>query len=89
MNSELLNIAKLAHLSFTPQELEEMEKDISALTDMVKELPCNTEEEPSSYNAVMELRSDTAQANKYARDDLLSNAPLTVKGCFAIPKTVE
>ncbi len=85
---DIKHIARLAHLSFTEEELAIMEKDMAELTEMVKELPEMSQ--ASAYErAIMELRKDEVCANKQSREELMANAPLAVSGCFAVPKTVE
>lgn len=89
MKTDVSHIARLAHLRFSEQELSQMEKDMTELAEMVKELPDPQEQAVFSEDNVMQLREDDAEPMSLNRQDVLVNAPLVQSGCFAVPKTVE
>lgn len=85
---DIKNIARLAHLRFTEEELVMMEKEMAELTEMVRELP-EISQDSADNRPIMVLRSDEVIDSKQSHEKLMANAPLVVSGCFAVPKTVE
>lgn len=89
MKIDVSHIARLAHLRFSEQELSEMEKDMSELAFMVRQLPDVQERCENGTDNIMQLREDASEPESLSRQDVLMNAPFVQSGCFAVPKTVE
>lgn len=90
MKIDVQHIAKLARLRIEADKLEKFERDMQAIVDMVEQLPdVAITDNGLSPEAPMLLREDRAHSGKYARDELLANAPSVQAGCFVVPKTVE
>lgn len=85
-------IAQLARLSFSPNELEEMQKDLSQMIEFVEKLnEVDTNGiEPLTHLGASEnrLRADEV---KGSIDSILAfqNAPLKVGDFFAVPKVIK
>lgn len=90
MNIDIKHIAKLARLKISEDELQDFEKDMQSIVNMVENLPENQEElSLLDKDNPMKLREDKAVTKKFTRDELLKNAPQVQAGCFVVPKTVE
>lgn len=87
MKIDIAHTAELAQLEFTGSELAEIKKDMEKIVEMVSGLPdlCGIADDDKNY---AELREDTPENKEFTREEMLENAPLVIKGCFAIPKTV-
>lgn len=90
MNVDIRHIARLARLRIDDDKLEEFEKDMDTITEMVRILPDIEDEKLAVIpEETMRLREDAAEDNKFTRDELIKNAPETCKGYLTVPKTVE
>lgn len=85
---DIQRISKLAGLKINENELEKFEKDMNEITAMFSELPQIDDELLPDEKEKMILRTDEADSVKYARGELLANAPVAESGCFVVPKTV-
>ena len=89
MEIDIKHIAKLARLRIEDDEIEEVQKKMLSILEMVENLP-----ELSGKNIgldrsnPMELRKDEVKPSM-KRDLILANAPETRSGCFMVPKTVD
>jgi len=89
MKIDIKHIAKLARLRIDEQKFEKFEKDMQSIVDMIENLPDINEELALDKENPMVLRKDKAVTNKFAREELLKNAPQVQAGCLVVPKTVE
>ncbi len=89
MNIDVSHIARLAHLSFTGEELIIMKEDMTRLVEMVAELPENDIQPGENSVDAMELRKDEVIPSGLSKEEILGNAPETEHGFFVVPKTVE
>jgi aspartyl-tRNA(Asn)/glutamyl-tRNA(Gln) amidotransferase subunit C len=89
MKIDIKHIAKLARLRIDEQKFEKFEKDMQSIVDMIENLPDINEELALGKENPMALRKDKAVTNKFAREELLKNAPQVQAGCLVVPKTVE
>ena len=86
------NIANLARIKVTEDDLDHLAGELSAILDWVEQLNgVDTEGvEPlaSVVDVTLPLRTDTI-TDGGCRDSVLANAPDTVDGFFTVPKVVE
>lgn len=88
---EVLNVAEIAHLTLTDNEVEAFTKDLEKMVTFAKELDkLDTgkeleTEEPTLYNV---FRKDEVKPSM-AKEELLANAPQEKDGCFFVPQIVE
>ena len=88
---EVLNVAKLARLKFTPEEIEKFQvelNDILGYIDMLDEI--NTDEVKPLIqvnNTVNNLREDKVRES-LSVEKALSNAPDSGDGAIVVPKVV-
>ncbi|WP_303803811.1 aspartyl/glutamyl-tRNA amidotransferase subunit C [Ruminococcus flavefaciens] len=87
MDINVRKIAELASLDISDDDIPRFERDMREIAAMVSELPDLSGE--SVIGMPMELRSDTLEESAVSREELMKNAPESVKGCFAVPRTVE
>lgn len=79
---EIKHIAKLSRLELTEQEIEKMQKDISAVLDyfeLLKKVPKSSEESVISGQKLIgieETRKDEAISSYNIRDELIASSPL-------------
>lgn len=88
MNIDVRHIAKLACLKVEEDELVKIQQDMQSLITMVERLPEINDESVIEIKNAMVLRGDEASVCSISKEELLSNAPETESGCFAVPKTV-
>ena len=87
----MINLDKIAALSalrIEPDERAALENDMAEIVEMVSGLPEYLGNPLYESEEAMELRSDSVKRSCSA-EELMANAPETVNGCFAVPKTVE
>ncbi|MCR5601683.1 MAG: Asp-tRNA(Asn)/Glu-tRNA(Gln) amidotransferase subunit GatC [Ruminococcus sp.] len=87
MEIDIKKIAVLASLEISEEEERAFSETFSEIVDMVSELPELSDAEP--YVDRMELRDDTIESCGISRSGLMDNAPQSVNGYFAVPRTVE
>lgn len=89
MKIDVDHIARLSKLSFSGEEKEKFEKELTSIIDMVENLPeTDVSLNEADKNAVMTLREDVERPSM-PREELLKNAPEVKAGCIVVPKTVE
>lgn len=88
MKIDIDAIAELARLDIDESEREKLERDMAKIIAMVDNLPELSETPYACGNETMLLRRDEVRECAVTREELLSNAPFTENGCFAVPKTV-
>lgn len=85
-------IAYLARIGVAEDELEGLAAELNNILAWVEQLDeLDTDEVApmaSAHDDVLTLRADEVN-DPGNRDDILSNAPATVDGFFAVPKVVE
>lgn len=87
MEIDIKKIAALASLEISEEEERAFSETFSEIVDMVSELPELSDAEP--YIDYMELRDDAIESCGISRSGLMDNAPQSVNGYFAVPRTVE
>ena len=89
MKIDIPHLAKLARLTFSPEEEAKFEKEMERIVEMVERLPdldaSGTLIDPDHP---MELRKDQA-VDRTNRTELLQNAPEVQAGCVVVPKVVD
>lgn len=90
MKIDVNHLAKLARLRISEDKLAKFETDMESIVAMVEQLP-ELSGDASGLDPAhpMKLRQDTESTEKFARSELLSNAPEMQAGCVVVPKTVE
>ena len=87
-----LKIAQLARLSFSSNELEEMQKDLSQMIEFVEKL------NEVDTNGIAPLNHICTSGNRLREDEVkgsidstlaFENAPLKVGDFFAVPKVIK
>ena len=89
MKIDIKHIAKLSRLKIEDEKLEEFEKDMESIVNMVDRLPEVDGDVDLNPEDAMTLREDKAVTDKFRREELLANAPEVQAGCLVVPKTVE
>ena len=89
MEIDIMRLAKLAKLSIPEEKVEEFQKKMEDIIQMVENLPdLDTTGSLVDPTDTMELRKDEVQPS-FPRDEMLQNAPYTAAGCILIPKVVD
>lgn len=89
MEINVRQIAKLCCLEIPDQQLESCTRELQEMVEIIDEIPLIMDDTYSILDEeVMELREDIIQPS-LPKEEILMNAPSTVQGCFAVPKTVE
>ena len=89
MEIDIKHIAKLARLRIEDDEMEEVQKKMLSVLEMVENLPEITGKSSGlDRENPMELRKDEVKPSM-KRDLILANAPEPRSGCLLVPKTVE
>ena len=89
MNIDIKHIAKLARLRIEDDQLDKFESEMQNIVGMVEKLPDIQDEMTLDPDNPMILRKDVAVQDKFARQELMQNAPQVKAGCLVVPKTVE
>ena len=87
MEINVRKIAELAMFDIPDNDIPRLEHDMEEIVATVYELP--DIEDESIVPESMELRSDTVTDDGITHEELMQNASETVRGCFAVPRTVE
>lgn len=89
---EVSHVADLARLALTPEETELYTAQIQKILNYVEKLSelDTTGVEPTTYTVPLKtaLREDKAWES-LSKDEALSNAPESERGCFKVPKIIE
>ena len=89
MEIDIMRLAKLAKLSIPEEKVEEFQKKMEDIIQMVENLPdLDTTGSLVDPTDTMELRKDEVQPS-FPRDEMLQNAPYIAAGCILIPKVVD
>ena len=89
MEIDIMRLAKLAKLSIPEEKVEEFQKKMEDIIQMVENLPdLDTQGSLVDPTNTMELRKDEVQPS-FPRNEMLQNAPYTAAGCILIPKVVD
>ena len=90
--TEIYRIAHLSRLRFSPEEANDMQKELAKMIDFANRLDPLSASSAASFlpeggnqNA---FRNDTV-CPSFSREETLRNAPLADKACFVVPHTVE
>lgn len=89
MNIDINHVAKLSRLRIEDDKLEEFEKQMQNIVNMVERMPDIEDELVLDESNTMILREDKAVTDKFTRQELMANAPQVKAGCLVVPKTVE
>ena len=89
MNIDIKHVAKLSRLHIDDDKLEEFEKQMQNIVNMVEKMPDIEDELVLDASNPMILRKDKAVTDKFTRQELMANAPQVKAGCLVVPKTVE
>jgi aspartyl-tRNA(Asn)/glutamyl-tRNA(Gln) amidotransferase subunit C len=88
---EVLNVAKLARLEFSPKEIEKYQKELNDILnyiDMLDEVDVSETTVLSQVNDdVNNLREDTVKTS-LSVEEALSNAPESTDGSLIVPKVM-
>lgn len=90
--AEVEKVARLARLSPTPEQVETLARELSAILEYVAQLSSvDTSDVPATAHSVVQdsgFREDTLVPS-LAREDALAAAPSAHDGGFAVPKVLE
>ncbi|WP_163469372.1 Asp-tRNA(Asn)/Glu-tRNA(Gln) amidotransferase subunit GatC [Fusobacterium sp. IOR10] len=88
---EVLNVAKLARLEFSPKEIEKYQKELNDILnyiDMLDEVDVSETTVLSQVNDdVNNLREDVIK-DSLSVEEALSNAPESIDGSLIVPKVM-
>ena len=86
---DVMEMAKLAKISVSAEELPALERDVEQLIESFDSLPEFDVQKPEIDKVnPMRLRGDKVLPS-YTQEEILANTPERSGGCFVIPKTVE
>lgn len=88
---ECKHIEELSKLEFNEQEREKFLKDLSSIVEFASTISSeNSNLNDRNFNLIKleELREDEAK-DSLSQNEVVSNAPVKKKGCFAVPKIMD
>ena len=89
---EVRNVARLARLSFSPEEEGRMVVELNRILDYVEKLSeLDTEGVPPTSHVlpISNVFREDVLVPSLPRDELLANAPSKWRGYFRVPKVIE
>ena len=89
---EVRNVARLARLSFSPEEEGRMVVELNRILDYVEKLnELDTEGVPPTSHVmpISNVFREDVLVPSLPRDELLANAPSKWRGYFRVPKVIE
>jgi aspartyl-tRNA synthetase len=89
---EVFHVAKLARLTLSESEAAKYQKDLNSILNYVESLEELDTEGVTPMSHVLDIKNvwkEDRPSKKKKDDDLLSNAPMTEKGYFKVPKILE
>lgn len=88
---EVLNVAKLARLEFSPEEIEKYQEELNDILnyiDMLNEVDVSETQALSQVNDdVNNLKEDEVKPS-LSVEEALSNAPESIDGSLVVPKVM-
>jgi aspartyl-tRNA(Asn)/glutamyl-tRNA(Gln) amidotransferase subunit C len=84
---EVLKIAKLSRIALTDEEVEKLQKDLSAVLEYVDDLKkVNTDglEEVSQVTGLVNVQREDKIAITEIREEIMANAPETKDGYYKV-----
>lgn len=89
MKFDIARMADLARIGLSPEEMQQFEKEINSMLEMLGDLP-KTDERYTNVNPdnPIYLREDVVTEH-VSRDVILENAAAVKNGYVVVPKTVE
>lgn len=88
---ECKHIEELSKLEFNEQDREKFLKDLSSIVEFASTISTETSNlSDRKFNTIKleDLREDKARES-LSQDEVVSNAPVKKKGCFAVPKIMD
>lgn len=88
---ECKHIEELSKLEFNEQDREKFLKDLSSIVEFASTISTETSNlNDRKFNTIKleDLREDKARES-LSQDEVVSNAPVKKKGCFAVPKIMD
>ena len=88
---ECKHIEELSKLEFSEDERKKFLEDFSSIVDFASAISNKTSNlNDRKFNNIKlkDLREDIAKES-LNQDEVISNAPIKKKGCFAVPKIIE
>ncbi len=89
---QVLHVAALARLKFTPEE-EEMFRtqlgDIIDLADKLNDLNVENIKPTAQVLQIQNVYREDVRKDSYPREKILANAPEQSDGCYIVPKIVD
>lgn len=85
-------IANLSCLALEENEINELSADMTdiiALMDTIKDIDVETIPITEHISGVRNVMREDAASEPMDTKDILSNAPLKMEDCFAVPKVIE
>jgi aspartyl/glutamyl-tRNA(Asn/Gln) amidotransferase C subunit len=89
---EIAHVAKLARLKLCDAEIASYQKDLNSILDYVETLRELDTEQVSPMSHVLEVKNvwrEDKPGEAKETDPLLSNAPMSEKGYYKVPKILE
>ena len=88
---ECKHIEELSKLEFSEDERKKFLEDFSAIVDFASTISnqsSNLNDRKFNKIKLNDLREDTAK-DSLKQEEVVSNAPVKKKGCFAVPKIID
>lgn len=87
---ELKHLEDLSRLEFTDTAREKILKDINSMIDFASQIQ-NADCENKSFIKSMDMKDLREDEPKQglSQEEVISNAPMKRKGCFAVPRIME
>lgn len=88
---ECKHIEELSKLKFTDEKREKFLKEFDSIVEfasIIQKESANADERHFNKINLQDLREDVAR-DGLSQDEVVSNAPVKKKGCFAVPRIVE
>lgn len=85
-------VADLAKLNFSEQEIEKITKEMESLVSYVDKLNELNTSGITPREHILPIKNvfrEDVTKKSFMRKKILENAPSSEKGCFRVPKTVE
>jgi len=87
--NDLEHLAALAKLSFSPEELSRLEREMEEIMIFVSNLPSDTQNDNFVLASMPEACREDIPNPFDNRKEILAGAPAVDDGCIAVPKVVE
>ena len=86
---QVLHVAALARLKFTPEEEEMFRTQLGDIIDLADKLNDLNVEPTAQVLQIQNVYREDVRKDSYPREKILANAPEQSDGCYIVPKIVD